>query len=127
MGTTTVRYNTIEGYDGYGWDPDRPGNATVYANVFLTKYVGCAGGGTVSVSYDRNVFAPGSDNSGAMPASALRARRRKPVHERRPEGGSPPGRERHLRLGCREPVALPRPDSRSERPSGPVDAGADER
>ena len=38
MGDVVFRYNTIEGDDGYGRDPDRPGNATVYGNVFLTKY-----------------------------------------------------------------------------------------
>ena len=64
MGTMTVRYNTIEGYDGYGRDPDRPGNATIYGNLFLTQYIGCAGGGTVTASYSGNVFAPGSDNCG---------------------------------------------------------------
>ncbi len=56
MGTMTVRYNTIEGYDGYGRDPDRPGNATIYGNLFLTQYIGCAGGGTVTASYSGNVF-----------------------------------------------------------------------
>ncbi len=63
MGDVVFRYNTIEGDDGYGRDPDRPGNATVYGNVFLTKY-GCAGGGAVKVSYDNNVFPPGSSNCG---------------------------------------------------------------
>ena len=51
MGTTTVRYNTIEGDDGYGRDPDRPGNATIYGNIFLSRYSGCAGGGAVTASY----------------------------------------------------------------------------
>ena len=64
MGTTTVRYNTIEGDDGYGRDPDRPGNATIYGNLFLSKYNHCAGGGAVSASYDRNVFAPGNITCG---------------------------------------------------------------
>ena len=64
MGDVTLRYNTIEGDDGYGLNPDRPGNAEVYGNIFLTKYTGCAGGGTVQVSYDRNVFAPGSVTCG---------------------------------------------------------------
>ncbi len=59
MGTTTVRYNTIEGGDGYGRDPDRPGNATIYGNIFLSRYSGCAGGGAVTASYSGNVFAPG--------------------------------------------------------------------
>jgi hypothetical protein len=64
MGTTTVRYNTIEGGDGYGRDPDRPGNATVYGNIFLGSAYTCAGGGTVSVSYDHNIYPPGSQNCG---------------------------------------------------------------
>ena len=34
MGENVVRYNTIEGADGYGL-PDRPGNSTVYGNIFL--------------------------------------------------------------------------------------------
>jgi chitodextrinase len=64
MGTNTVRYNTVEGGDGYGRDPDRPGTANVYGNVFLGGAYSCAGGGAVSVSYDHNVFPPGSKGCG---------------------------------------------------------------
>jgi hypothetical protein len=66
MGTNTVRYNTIEGDDGYGRDPDRPGNSTVYGNIFLTGS-SCQNGGAVSVSYDHNIYPPGSNGCGTNP------------------------------------------------------------
>jgi len=129
MGATTVRYNTIEGYDGYGRDPDRPGNANVYANVFLTKYVGCAGGGTVSVTYDRNVFAPGSDNCGTNARFCT---------PRLADGNlyTNVDRQADYHLAANDTCALgagnqslyPARDlDEASRPSGPVDAGADER
>lgn len=61
MGTNTVRYNTIEGSDGYGRDPDRPGDSTVYGNIFLTPHNSCASRGAVHVAFDYNVFPPGSN------------------------------------------------------------------
>jgi hypothetical protein len=61
MGTNTVRYNTIEGSDGYGRDPDRPGNSTIYGNLFLTRHDNCASRGVVRVTYDHNVFPPRSN------------------------------------------------------------------
>ena len=116
-------------YDGYGRDPDRPGNANVYANVFLTKYVGCAGGGTVSVSYDRNVFAPGSDNCGSNARFCT---------PRLADGNlyTNVDRQADYHLAANDTCALgagnqslyPARDlDEASRPSGPVDAGADER
>jgi hypothetical protein len=68
MGDTVVRYNTVEGDDGYGCNscsPTRPGNTVIYGNVFLSSYGGCAGGGVVTADYDYNVFAPGGVSCGA--------------------------------------------------------------
>jgi hypothetical protein len=59
MGDVVVRNNTIEGGQGYGRDPDRPGTAIVYGNLFLSG--GCiSSNGVVSVTYDYNVFGSGS-------------------------------------------------------------------
>jgi chitodextrinase len=68
MGDTVVRYNTVEGDDGYGCNscsPTRPGNTVIYGNVFLSPYGGCAGGGVITASYDYNVFAPGGTSCGS--------------------------------------------------------------
>jgi hypothetical protein len=66
MGDTEIRYNTIEGGTGYGLEPDRPGNANVHHNVFLT-YGGCSNdtSGAVRVVCDSNVFPSGGGGTNA--------------------------------------------------------------
>ena len=59
MGTNVVRYNTIEGGDGYGL-PDRPGNSTVYANIFLGATYCQTNVANVSVTYSFNIWLSGS-------------------------------------------------------------------
>jgi hypothetical protein len=56
MGDVEVRFNTIEGGTGYGREPDRPGNANVHHNVFLSG-PGCSTdtSGAVLVSCTNNV------------------------------------------------------------------------
>ena len=112
MGTVTFRYNTIEGDDGYGRDPDRPGNAEVYGNIFLSNHgAGCGGSGAVKTNFHDNVFAPGSGACG-IECEVLHAEageHRQPLDERRPAGRLPPRRQRHLRhrrrrLGQRRPA-----------------------
>jgi hypothetical protein len=59
MGTWTVRWNTIEGDEGYGREPDRPGHMTIEHNLFLTSHGACDdASGRVTARYDANVFAP---------------------------------------------------------------------
>lgn len=62
MGDWTVRWNTIEGDQGYGkessTDP-RPGNANVNHNLYLSLHGSCDDtSGIVWVNYDSNVWAP---------------------------------------------------------------------
>jgi hypothetical protein len=59
MGDNIVRYNTVEGGTGYGL-PDRPGNSTVYGNLFLGGTWCQTGVTNVSVSYSNNVWLSGS-------------------------------------------------------------------
>jgi hypothetical protein len=67
-GTVTIRYNTLDGNTGFGKeDPNdpRPGNANVYANIFLTETVTCNDTtGIVLTTYDHNVWAGGTPNCG---------------------------------------------------------------
>jgi hypothetical protein len=60
FGTNTVRYNTIEGGDRY----QGTGSDTVYGNVFLSTAPYSCAGGSPPVSYDHNVFPPGSQSCG---------------------------------------------------------------
>jgi hypothetical protein len=73
MGTFTVRYNTIEGDDGYGKDDPRDtrrGSGEVYGNVFLgpAKYT-CRdqGSSVIRVNRHNNVYPPGSSSCGSAP------------------------------------------------------------
>jgi chitodextrinase/uncharacterized membrane protein YgcG len=77
MGTFTVRYNTIEGDDGYGKDDPndpRPGQGTVYGNVFLGpgQYT-CrdTGSGIIKVTRSNNVYPTGSDACGTSPKNCV--------------------------------------------------------
>jgi hypothetical protein len=129
MGNNIVRYNTIEGDDGYGRDPDRPGTSTVYGNLFLSPYNRCAGGGTVRVDYSHNVFSSRSRGCGSN---------RKSCTPRFADGTLYANTDRqadyHLApndtcaLGAGKQDQHPALDlDRTTRPSGRVDAGADER
>jgi len=129
MGNNVVRYNTIEGDDGYGRDPDRPGTSTVYGNLFLSPYNRCAGGGKVKVDYSHNVFSPRSIGCGSH---------YKRCAPRFADGNLYNNTDRqadyHLApndtcaIGAGNPSLYPAIDlDRASRPNGPVDAGADER
>jgi hypothetical protein len=129
MGDVVVRYNTIEGADGYGL-PDRPGNAIVYGNIFLDSYDTCLGGRNVTVTYSNNVYGAGSKGCGP---------RRKSCTPRLADGSLYRNVDRkadyHLyptdtcAIGAGDPDRHPALDlDRASRPQGgKVDAGADER
>jgi len=77
MGTFTVRYNTIEGDDGYGKDDPsdpRPGTGTVYGNVFLgpVQYT-CrdTGSSIIKATRSNNIYPPGSDACGTSPKNCV--------------------------------------------------------
>jgi hypothetical protein len=132
MGDTVVRYNTVEGDDGYGCNscsPTRPGNTVIYGNVFLSSYASCAGGGVITASYDYNVFAPGSSVCGAHSKTCT---------PRLASGNTWTNTDQsadyHLAandtcaLGAGEPGDYPSQDlDGTTRPQGAPDAGADER
>ena len=119
----------LEGDDGYGRDPDRPGNATVYGNLFLSHYNSCAGGGTVSVSYDHNVFAPGGGGCGAGAKLCTPRLANGQLYtnvDRQADYHLAPNDT--CALGAGKAGAHPAQDLDGEaRPRGAVDAGADER
>jgi len=118
MGTNIVRYNTIEGDDGYGL-ADRPGNSQVYGNIFLgNAYSRCAGGTNVTVIYDHNVFPPGSSNCGTAAKSCTpRLADGTPLDKHRPASRLPPRRQRHLRTRRRQHhLPTPRPSTQQNRP-----------
>jgi hypothetical protein len=129
MGTNTVRYNTVEGDDGYGRDPDRPGTSTVYGNLFLSPYNRCAGGGSVKVDYSHNVFSSRSRGCGGNSKSCTpRFADGSPYNNTDREADYHLAPNDTCAIGAGHPSLYPAADlDRAGRPSGRVDAGADER